>query len=204
VRQRFLATKRTNKYSSALNMVSTINQTCCQHGPTKKIAVIGEEFIVTSMVESQTSASLVPPMNSFFYGNNSAYLQSNNDFKAIHSSLDCQNLSLVNSPHGNRNFSNIVHLDLPYNENLVIDDLRWLFRLSSSLQFLDLSILIFTKKLIGFRYWQCFLHFLSYIWLVAYLTPWAHLFNMPISLHLNILIFLSMISSLNCLFGYSI
>ena len=32
------------------------------HGPTNKIVVIGEEFIVTSMVESQILVSLVPPM----------------------------------------------------------------------------------------------------------------------------------------------
>ncbi|KAK2407473.1 receptor protein EIX2 [Trifolium repens] len=64
---------------------------------------------------------------------------SNNDLKAIHLPIDCKNLLLVNTPHGSRNFSNVVHLDLSENENLVIDDLRWLFRLSSSLQYLNMN-----------------------------------------------------------------
>jgi len=55
----------------------------------------------------------------------------NNDFKSIQ-------LSLVNTPHGSKNLSNVVHLDLSHNENIVIDDLRELLRLSSSLEFLNL------------------------------------------------------------------
>jgi len=64
---------------------------------------------------------------------------SNNDFKSIQLPLDCQNLSLVNTYHGSGNFSNVVYLDFSQNENLVIDDLRWLLRHSSSLQFLNLG-----------------------------------------------------------------
>ncbi|WJX87317.1 hypothetical protein P8452_69524 [Trifolium repens] len=71
---------------------------------------------------------------------------SNNDFKAIHLPMDCQNKSLVNSPHVNRNFSNVVHLDLSENENLLIDDLRWLLRLSSSLQYLNLNFVDLHKE----------------------------------------------------------
>ncbi|CAK8561145.1 unnamed protein product [Lathyrus sativus] len=63
---------------------------------------------------------------------------SGNYFKAIHLPLDCQNLSLVNSPHRSENFSNVVHLDLFGNENLVVADLRWLLRLSS-LEYLNLE-----------------------------------------------------------------
>ncbi|WJX93045.1 hypothetical protein P8452_74616 [Trifolium repens] len=65
---------------------------------------------------------------------------SNNDFKAIHLPMDCKNLSLVKTPlHGSGNFSNVVHLDLSENENLLIDDLRWLLRLSSSLEYLKMN-----------------------------------------------------------------
>ncbi|AET02472.2 LRR receptor-like kinase family protein [Medicago truncatula] len=64
---------------------------------------------------------------------------SNNDFKSIHLPMDCQKLSSVNTSHGSGNFSNVFHLDLSQNENLVINDLRWLLRLSSSLQFLNLD-----------------------------------------------------------------
>jgi len=64
---------------------------------------------------------------------------SNNDFNDIQLSLDCQNISLVNTSHRSVNFSNVVHLDLSENENLVINDLRWLLRLSSSLEFLNLD-----------------------------------------------------------------
>ncbi|WJX93043.1 hypothetical protein P8452_74614 [Trifolium repens] len=72
---------------------------------------------------------------------------SNNDFKAIHLPMDCQNLSLVKTPlHGSGNFSNVVHLDLSENENLVIDDLRWLLRLSSSLQYLNMSFVNLHKE----------------------------------------------------------
>jgi len=41
---------------------------CCQHGPTQRIVVNGEEFIVTSMAESQISASLVPLMMTTLLG----------------------------------------------------------------------------------------------------------------------------------------
>jgi hypothetical protein len=72
---------------------------------------------------------------------------SNNDFKAIHLPMDCKNLSLVKTPlHGSGNFSNVVHLDLSENENLVIDDLRWLLRLSSSLQYLNMSFVNLHKE----------------------------------------------------------
>ncbi|GAU18478.1 hypothetical protein TSUD_366610 [Trifolium subterraneum] len=65
---------------------------------------------------------------------------SNNDFKVVHLPLDCQNLSLVNSPpRRSGNFSNVIHLDLSANENLLIDDLRWLLRLSSSLEYLNMN-----------------------------------------------------------------
>ncbi|GAU18477.1 hypothetical protein TSUD_366600 [Trifolium subterraneum] len=71
---------------------------------------------------------------------------SNNDFKAIHLSMDCQNLSLVSSPHVNRNLSLVTYLDLSENENLVIDDLRWLLRLSSSLQYLYMDSIDLHKE----------------------------------------------------------
>ncbi|XP_058745701.1 receptor-like protein EIX2 [Vicia villosa] len=71
---------------------------------------------------------------------------SNHDFKAIHSPLDCQNMSLVNPLHRSGNFSNVVYLDLSYNENLVVDDLRWLLRLSSSLEYLNLNSLNLHKQ----------------------------------------------------------
>ena len=64
---------------------------------------------------------------------------SNNDFKAIHIPLDFLNLSLGNTPHRSANLSNVVHLDLSENENLMMDDLRWLLRLSSSLEFLNMD-----------------------------------------------------------------
>ncbi|XP_003627989.2 receptor-like protein EIX2 [Medicago truncatula] len=48
-------------------------------------------------------------------------------------------MSSVNTSYGSGNFSNVFHLDLSQNENLVINDLRWLLRLSSSLQFLNLN-----------------------------------------------------------------
>ncbi|XP_058745702.1 receptor-like protein EIX2 [Vicia villosa] len=70
----------------------------------------------------------------------------NNDFKSIHLSLDCQNMLLVNTPHRSRNFSNIVYLDLSYNHNLVVGDLRWLLRLSSSLEHLILDSLNLHKQ----------------------------------------------------------
>jgi len=54
---------------------------------------------------------------------------SNNDF----------NYLVNTSYYGSGNFSNVVHLDLFQNENLVINDLRWLLRLSPSLQFLNLG-----------------------------------------------------------------
>ncbi|CAI8607430.1 unnamed protein product [Vicia faba] len=72
---------------------------------------------------------------------------SNNNFKAIHLSIDCQNLSLVNTPHKNKNFSSVAYLDLSENENLVIDDLRWLLRLSSSLIFLNLNSIDLHKQI---------------------------------------------------------
>jgi hypothetical protein len=56
---------------------------------------------------------------------------SNNDFKAVHLPLDCPNMSFVNTPYVSANLSNVVYFDLSDNENLVIDDLRWLLRLSS-------------------------------------------------------------------------
>ena len=71
---------------------------------------------------------------------------SNNDFKAIHVPLDCPNLSFVDTPHRIANFSNVVHLDLSENENLVINDLRWLLRLSSSLEFLNLNFIDLHKQ----------------------------------------------------------
>jgi Leucine-rich repeat (LRR) protein len=72
---------------------------------------------------------------------------SNNDFKAIHLPMDCQNLSLVKTPlHGSGNFSNVVHLDLSKNENRVIDDLRWLLRLSSSLHYLNMNSVNLRKE----------------------------------------------------------
>jgi len=71
---------------------------------------------------------------------------SNNDFKSIHLPLDCQNLSLVNTSHDSGNFSNVFYLDLSQNENLVIDDLRWLLRLSSSLEFLNLNSINLHKE----------------------------------------------------------
>jgi len=71
---------------------------------------------------------------------------SNNDFKSIHLPLDCQNLSIVYTSYGSGNFSNVVHLDLSQNENLVIDDLRWLLRHSSSLQFLNLNFIDLHKQ----------------------------------------------------------
>jgi len=81
---------------------------------------------------------------------------SNNDFKSIHLPLDCQNLSLVTTSHGSGNFSNVVHLDLSHNENLVINDLRWLLRLSSSLQFLNLDFVNLHKE----THWLQILHML--------------------------------------------
>ncbi|WJX87321.1 hypothetical protein P8452_69528 [Trifolium repens] len=72
---------------------------------------------------------------------------SNNDFKAIHLPIDCKNLSLVKTPlHGSGNFSNVVHLDLSENENLLIDDLRWLLRLSSSLHYLNMNSVNLRKE----------------------------------------------------------
>ncbi|KAK2407489.1 receptor protein EIX2 [Trifolium repens] len=72
---------------------------------------------------------------------------SNNDFKAIHLPMDCKNLSLVKTPlHGSGNFSNVVLLDLSENENLVIDDLRWILRLSSSLEYLNLNFVDLHKE----------------------------------------------------------
>lgn len=64
---------------------------------------------------------------------------SNNDFKAIHLPLDCHNLSLVNSS------SNLAYLDLSFNENLVMNDLRWLIRLSS-LEYLNLGSIDLHKQ----------------------------------------------------------
>ncbi|KAJ1382231.1 Leucine-rich repeat [Sesbania bispinosa] len=63
---------------------------------------------------------------------------SNNNFQAIHLPLDCHNLPLVNS-------SNLVYLDLSSNENLVIDDLRWLLNLSS-LEYLNLNSIDLHKQ----------------------------------------------------------
>jgi Leucine-rich repeat (LRR) protein len=60
--------------------------------------------------------------------------------------LDCPNLSLVDTPHRSANFSNVIHLDLSENENLVINDLRWLLRLSSSLEFLNLNFIDLHKQ----------------------------------------------------------
>jgi len=71
---------------------------------------------------------------------------SNNDLKSIHLPLDCQNLSLVNTSHGSGNFSNVVYLDLSQNENLVINDLRWFLRHSSSLEFLNLNFIDLHKQ----------------------------------------------------------
>jgi len=71
---------------------------------------------------------------------------SNNDFKSIHLPFDCPNLSFVDTPHRSANFSNVVHLDLSENENLVVNDLRWLLRLSSSLHFLNLNFIDLHKE----------------------------------------------------------
>ncbi|CAL5196404.1 unnamed protein product [Lathyrus oleraceus] len=71
---------------------------------------------------------------------------SDNDFKSMVLPLDGQNMSSVNTRRRSGNFSNVVHLDLSYNENLVVDDLRWLLRLSSSLEYLNLNSLNLHKQ----------------------------------------------------------
>ncbi|XP_058744195.1 receptor-like protein EIX2 [Vicia villosa] len=69
-----------------------------------------------------------------------------NDFNTMRWSSDCQNMSLVNTSHRSGNFSNVIDLDLGGNENLLVDDLRWLLRLSSSLEYLNLDSLNLHKQ----------------------------------------------------------
>lgn len=59
--------------------------------------------------------------------------------------MDRKNLSLDNNTYGKGNFSDVVHLDLSGNENLVIDDLKWLLRLSS-LEYLNFDFIDLRKE----------------------------------------------------------
>ncbi|KAL2970827.1 hypothetical protein AAZX31_15G160800 [Glycine max] len=68
---------------------------------------------------------------------------SNNDFKSIHyNSMGSQkfhDLSRGNLPHLCGNSTNLHYLDLSYNYDLLAENLHWISRLSSLLQYLDLG-----------------------------------------------------------------
>ncbi|XP_028755447.1 receptor-like protein EIX1 isoform X2 [Neltuma alba] len=76
---------------------------------------------------------------------------SNNDFQAIvqkgsEDVTNCDNMPFVHHPHSCENSSNLHYLDLSENENLYIDNIHWLSRVSS-LKYLSLGGIDLQKEI---------------------------------------------------------
>ncbi|KAK7411383.1 hypothetical protein VNO78_02816 [Psophocarpus tetragonolobus] len=122
--------------------VTQLNLPCHAYQPT--IVTIGERDNKAHCLTGEFSLVLLE-LEFFIYLN-----LRNNDFKSIQydsmGSQKCNNLSKGNSSHLCGNSTNLLHLDLSFNYDLLVDDLNWISRISS-LQYLNLGGVLLHKEI---------------------------------------------------------